>query len=582
MSQNVRALLLAALLGWSFLIALGQDIVVPSNWLGSTSGLSRESREALASGAATALLAHVDPTVQTAPNLGSSPPDLPHVRYFGSTFAVLALQDYYSGNSTWNDTATNGLLDYLQAYGFYGAPSPSSTANTDSVYWGLVSFYAYRTYRQQPLLDQAVAAYNVTYTSGFITPGAAFTGTGAGRNVSFFPPRNCTANGTYAGGVFVYRDMHSATDINAYTVGAFMTLSAYLFEETGDPVYRQAAQLSLDFAINHLWNGTVFQDAFDPLSCTVAPTWISFDQWFVEGLSVWANVTKNDTLTSFLETVVTSVTTFPSYSLLNGIIIEGYSPQDWASIDKGIFIRALVEARRRNPNTALADYIEAYVTVQFNAILTHARAPNTDFYTTAWSSGPTNSTFIASGNIAALDVLNAAFSFVAPPHSASSSGGSSPAMMHSNTAKLMSKPNAGAIAGGVVGGIVASAIILAAFWWRRRHNHTNNDPILHQGSSRSTRGGLASNVEPFVLQSSRTRSSKLRRFYTTGRDDETRLSSATPAEAMPTSSSTQDRGYDQDTTSEHTEFQTLLRRLHDLILQGRNGSGELPPPQYED
>ena len=84
------------------------------------------------------------------------------------------------------------------------------------------------------------------------------------------------------------------------------------------------------------------------------------------------------------------------------------------SVLKGIFIRALTEARMRNPGTALAQYIEAFITVQasgsplntsilpsyspcnqFNSLLAHARAPDTDFYTTAWSSGPAN-TFVLS------------------------------------------------------------------------------------------------------------------------------------------------------------------------------------------
>ena len=123
--------------------------------------------------------------------------DLPQLRFFGSTFAVLALQDYYSGNSTWSSKVVTGLPDYLDAYDYYG--KPPNTVNSDSIYWGLTLFYAYRTYRQQSLLDLAVNAWNMTYNSGFITPDNAATGTGAGRNVSFLQPSNCTA-----GGMFLY------------------------------------------------------------------------------------------------------------------------------------------------------------------------------------------------------------------------------------------------------------------------------------------------------------------------------------------------------------------------------------------
>ena len=37
---------------------------------------------------------------------------------------------------------------------------------------------------------------------------------------------------------------------------------------------------------------------------------------------------------------------------------------DENAIDKGIFIRALTEVRMRNPGSALAQYIESYITVQ--------------------------------------------------------------------------------------------------------------------------------------------------------------------------------------------------------------------------
>ncbi|KZV64452.1 hypothetical protein PENSPDRAFT_757266, partial [Peniophora sp. CONT] len=237
------------------LAVVGQGLAIPSKWIGTTSNYSRESREMLANRAATSLLARVDTTAQN---------DLPQLKYLTSVFAVLILQDYYSGNSTWNSTVTNSLLEYRQQYGFYG--QPPGTLNSDAIYWGLAFFYAYRTYRQQSLLDEAIAAYNTTYMNAFITPSAAVNGTGIGRNVSFSPPPDCT--GTFAGGVFFTEGVQNDTEITAFTVAPFMTLSAYLFEQTRDPVYQQAAQLSLDFAINHLWNGTVFYRTFFPSNCT--------------------------------------------------------------------------------------------------------------------------------------------------------------------------------------------------------------------------------------------------------------------------------------------------------------------------
>ena len=47
---------------------------------------------------------------------------------------------------------------------------------------------------------------------------------------------------------------------------------------------------------------------------------------------------------------------------------------DKDNIDKGIFVRALAEARLRNPGTALASYIEGFITVQASASVKHSCA----------------------------------------------------------------------------------------------------------------------------------------------------------------------------------------------------------------
>ena len=44
-------------------------------------------------------------------------------------------------------------------------------------------------------------------------------------------------------------------------------------------------------------------------------------------------------------------------------------PTSYDSIDKSIFIRALAEARMRNPGTALAKYIESFITVQVSGLV---------------------------------------------------------------------------------------------------------------------------------------------------------------------------------------------------------------------
>ena len=114
--------------------------------------------------------------------------DLSRVQDITSIYAVLALQDSYSGKSTWSNTVLNGIQAYTKQNGFYGVPP---VINSDGIYWVITFFYAYRTYKQEFLLDLAVQAYNETLAA-FITPQVAAAGVGAGRNVSFNPPPGCT------------------------------------------------------------------------------------------------------------------------------------------------------------------------------------------------------------------------------------------------------------------------------------------------------------------------------------------------------------------------------------------------------
>ncbi|KZV72629.1 hypothetical protein PENSPDRAFT_348252 [Peniophora sp. CONT] len=377
-SYSEATLFVLSLWFWAS-VAVAQNLAIPSTWLNPTSNLSRESRESLANGAALALLNKVNPA-------GGISDDLPIVQDITGVFSVFALQDYYSGNTSWKDSVSNGMLAYYQQNGLYGG---EPEYNSDVIYWGLGFYYAYRTYKSQSLLDLAKSAYNATYTDAFITPSAASSGSGAGRNVSFSPPSGCTSN-TIAGGVFWAKTQQDDTTINTETVAPFMALSAYLYEETKDPVYQQAAQLSLDFMISHLWNGAIVYDGFNPKTCTTNNGTLTYNQaWFVEGLSVWANVTKNDTLTSLLQTVVPSVANYPVWTLHNGVISEAPARDSFQATLKGIFIRGLSEARMRNPGTDLAKYIEGYITVQYNSLLSNALAPQTNYYTTSWI-GPPN------------------------------------------------------------------------------------------------------------------------------------------------------------------------------------------------
>ncbi|VDB95869.1 unnamed protein product [Peniophora sp. CBMAI 1063] len=479
---------------------------VPSTWLDTTSNLSRESRENLALNAATAIgVDAIDPSS----GLSQS---IPTTQYMANLFAGLALQDYNRANNTWTKPVTQLMQDYYRKQGVYDAPGSTGLVE-DGNFWALAFYYAYRTYRQEFLLETAIEIYNHTRATAFVTLDAAASGSGAGRNVSFVQTANCS-DWTFAGGVFASNAVQNNTNVCAKCVGPFLALSAYLFEATNETVYSEAAQLSVDFMIHHLWNGTIVYDMFNLNTCTPHPNPLTVNQaGFIEGLAVWANVTKNATLTSLLEEVVSSTTTFPVWSLSGSPVISGEHTlnrfvrstshestesgalKNWAPNLKGLFIRGLAEARMRNPGSVIARYVEAYVTIQFNALIDNAQgaAPDDSWYSPQWA-GPRASSYNSAGNIAALDVLNTALTFVSPESSGSSDDPVSTDSHGSSTPT-------GAVAGGVIGGIaaIAIAVIFTMRHQRRKRATTHSTDVLVTPNEDRSDGILElSSVDPFV------------------------------------------------------------------------------------
>ena len=118
----------------------------------------------------------------------------------------MAIQDYYRGNTTWIDPVTTIMEEYTQNLGLYGGENALTGYTGDANYWALAFYYAYRTYKQSTLLDRAFQIHNITNTTCFITPIAAASGSGIGRNESFLPPSNCT------GGMHSCMAVYTATD----------------------------------------------------------------------------------------------------------------------------------------------------------------------------------------------------------------------------------------------------------------------------------------------------------------------------------------------------------------------------------
>ncbi|VDC06804.1 unnamed protein product [Peniophora sp. CBMAI 1063] len=526
------------------------NLSIPDAWQ-KTSNMSRDTRGELVYDAAATLAQNVNPLSGTTTEFKSD------IQELAGFFAVLALQDYYSAdNTSWHTEGVDTLKLYIQNNGLYGPGLTESHVYADVIYWGLVAFYSYRSYREGTLLDLAKEAYNVTY-QGFITPDIATQGSGATRNVSFAPSTpGCGKGRSSAGGVFSYAGIPNDTEISIWSTGPFMTLSAYLFEETNDTHYQQAAQLSVDFLTTFMWNGSVVADKFYPTTCNTSFKPLVLNQaWFIEGLSVWANVTKNDTLVSFLGDVIANVTTFPGWTSSPGGVLNPANLDSDAMYqdNPGLLVRSLTEVYMRTPGTELSRYIEAYLTVQFNA-LSHRQllGPNASFYSQTWVN-PGASSFDVRGSIAAVDALNAGYA-LAPTTS-----------RHRPTNK---SAKIRTVIGAVIGGVCAAIIALLAALVFRRHRQLKHTSA--EGDTNSTE-----NVNPFLSHPT---------YRQTTKSSEERA-----LEMLPTSQSmsqhasigderalaTQALGADD----EMAELPTLVRRLNNLLSRGRQPME--PPPSYE-
>ena len=80
----------------------------------------------------------------------------------------------------------------------------------------------------------------------------------------------------------------SQTSYESYSIDR---LSAYLFEETQDPMYYEAAQLSVDFMIRYMWSGSTVNYAFSLHTCTANSDLqlTAFQSGFVEGVISYAS-----------------------------------------------------------------------------------------------------------------------------------------------------------------------------------------------------------------------------------------------------------------------------------------------------
>ncbi|KAK7688576.1 hypothetical protein QCA50_008114 [Cerrena zonata] len=305
-----------------------------------------------------------------------------------------------------------------------------------------------------------------------------------GENVSLDDnPRRCW-NGTHpkkngqlasgcngaslAGGIFYRKDSLSKGNLSvtAGAEGAFMALSAYLYTSARRQKYLIAADLAHQFIQSQLYNSEqgFVMDAIDLASCNRTTSALTYNTGlYLEALSVLGMATGNSTLIQLANQLAANAVKSP-WVTSNGIIVEGSInvTQDHSDMTyKGILVRALYEHWNQSPRgSSIANLIESFLLVQYNAVLNDARAPNTSWYSPSWN-GPPASQLLPWGQLAAIDILNAAIGLgLVDSPTTSSSINSHPSGISTQpmTSPSQKRP-VGAIVGGTLGGFFFLAIL---------------------------------------------------------------------------------------------------------------------------
>ncbi|KAG8911811.1 hypothetical protein FRC02_006402, partial [Tulasnella sp. 418] len=220
---------------------------------------------------------------------------------------------------------------------------------------------------------------------------------------------------TFAGGIV--KTFHYQNDYRVLSTQTvqFMALSSYLADHIKDPDFLKYAILSATCIKNCMLDShttLVLDSVIDAITGTVigggAVSW-ALTGICIEGLSVLASVTGDDTWKSLSLSMAESAMNLRGSHDANGIFSVGSNSilheNDDLKAQKGLLNRGLLVAYRRNPsNKDFRDLVRSYINVQYNALLDLASFG--DSYGVNWG-GPYVGPY-PHGQLAALDTLIAA------------------------------------------------------------------------------------------------------------------------------------------------------------------------------
>jgi len=295
-----------------------------------------------------------------------------------------------------------------------------------------------------------------------ISPAQALAGKLPTKNITL--AQQCQ-NAPLTGGTFYQMDPNSAS-VDMIASGSFLIVSSLLARETGNSTYQDAATNSFQFMISHLYTSSnTVVDGISVDSCQLATlNNIANTALFIEGTAILGNITKNSTLQNLANDLTQTAIANVAWQDPRGILKnDGASGGGEEGIAR--LVRALAAVYNISSNdSALQNYIRAFVAVQYNALVD--LAGSNDIYSGNWL-GPPPSSYKYGDGIAAADVLIAGLAIgnVTTP---------TPVSPNPTGTPPKHKSNVGAIVGGIVGGIVILILLaLLILMMRRRRRYSS-------------------------------------------------------------------------------------------------------------
>ncbi|ESK83137.1 glycoside hydrolase family 76 protein [Moniliophthora roreri MCA 2997] len=267
-------------------------------------------------------------------------------------------------------------------------------------------------------------------------------------------------------------------EFHGMETGLFLTLSTLLYESSSNYTYLNAARQSAEFIRLHLYQppGLILQFISNQ-NCTRAigvspihPTGL-----WIQGLSILSSVTGNSSMIALIQQSIVAATTQTGlWQQENGV--QG---NDIPCIYNGWFIRGLKTAYNRlGSSNDLRNYVESYLSVQYNALLDLASI-NRAVYAGKWS-GPAPFSPGIDNETAASEVLIAGLPVRMQDSNSTPTSGDEPPQL---TVTVTSNPTPaskplGAIVGGIVGGIALIAGIITLLWIYTRKRSKDIPPPI--------------------------------------------------------------------------------------------------------